>query len=240
MEHNNNVVCESKEIANVFGETFEHNSSSQNYSQEFRRYKVAKETNRINFTSDNNESYNCNFSMDELKKAINKSNDSAAGPDDMHYQVLKHLPEKTLKILLTLLNNIWTSGHFPEIWREATIIPIPKPNKNPKHPQNYRPISLTSSLCKTLERMIADRLSWYLETQNLFAEIQSGFRKQRSTIDHLVRLESFVREAFVNKEHVVTLFFDLEKAYDTAWKHGVLQDLHEMGLRGRLPIFIKN
>jgi len=43
--------------------------------------------------------------------------------------------------------------------------------------------------------------------------MQSGFRKQRSTTDNLVRLETFIREAFVQKQHAVAIFFDLEKAY---------------------------
>ena len=47
-----------------------------------------------------------------------------------------------------------------------------------------------------------------------------------STIDHLVRLESFIRDAFPNKQEVVSIFFYLEKAYDTTWKYGILRDLH--------------
>ena len=60
----------------------------------------------------------------------------------------------------------------------------------------------------------------------------------KSTIDHLVRLETFIRDAFLNKQEVVSIFFDLEKAYDTTWKYGILKDLHEAGLRGRMPVFI--
>ncbi len=58
------------------------------------------------------------------------------------------------------------------------------------------------------------------------------------TTDHLVRLESFVREAFVQRQHAVAVFFDLEKAYDATWKYGIMKDLHNAGLRGRLPTFI--
>ena len=65
---------------------------------------------------------------------------------------------------------------------------------------------------------------------------EAGFRKNYSTNDHLVRLESFIRDAFIKKEHCVAIFFfDLEKAYDTTWKHGIMKDLHDIGLRGRLP-----
>ena len=72
------------------------------------------------------------------------------------------------------------------------------------------------------------------------SDVQCGFRKNRSTVDHLVRFESFVREVFIKKEHVVAIFFDLEKAYDSTWKHGVLRDLHDFGFRGGLPCFISN
>ena len=139
-----------------------------------------------------------------------------------------------------MFNDIWQKGTFPEIWKEATIIPIPKPGKDHSNPQNYRPIALTSCLCKTLERMINDRLVWFLESNNLLTNIQSGFRHNRTTTDHLIKLENFIREGFIRNEHVVAIFFDLEKAYDTTWKHGILKDLHKMGLRGRLLHFISN
>ena len=65
-------------------------------------------------------------------------------------------------------------------------------------------------------------------------------RHQRSTNDHLVRLETFICEAFIKKEHLVAFFFDLERAYDTTWKYGIMNDLHEIGLKGRLPVFVQN
>ena len=86
---------------------------------------------------------------------------------------------------------------------------------------------------------------WCLESEGHLSDVQCGFRKNRSTVDHLVRFESFVREAFIKKEHVVAFFFfffffDLEKAYDTTWKHRILRDPHELRFRGRLPCFISS
>ena len=69
--------------------------------------------------------------------------------------------------------------------------------------------SLTASLS-----CINSRLVWYFERHNFITPAQSGFRKQRSKTDHLVRLELFVREAFVQRQHAVAIFFDLEKAYE--------------------------
>ena len=197
-----------------------------------------RERNKLNFNSKETFAYNNKFSIDELKNSLEKSKDTSAGPDEIHYQLLKHLPEKTLQILLDIFNYIFSTGNFPDSWREATIIPVPKPGKDHTDPANYRPIALTSCVCKTMERMINDRLVWYLETNNILSPYQNGFRQHRSTIDQLVRLETYIREGFIKRQHVVAVFFDLEKAYDTTWKGGIMQDLHSAGLRGRLPIFI--
>jgi len=69
-------------------------------------------------------------------------------------------------------------------------------------------------------------------------EYQSGFQQNQSTTDQLVRLESYIHEAVVRREHVVSVFFDLEKAFDTTCKSGILHDLNEAGIRGGLPDFI--
>ena len=73
---------------------------------------------------------------------------------------------------------------------------VPKPGKDTSDPSNYRQIALTSCICKVMERMINSRLVWYLERNKLISSMQCGFRKQRNTTDHLVRLESSAREAF--------------------------------------------
>ena len=120
------------------------------------------------------------------------------------------------------------------------MVPIPKPNRDLSDPTNYRLIALTSCLCKTMERMVNDRLVWVLESKKLISLFQCGFRKDHSTIDHLVLLEHFIREAFAKKKQVLAVFFYLEKTYDITWKHGILTDLFDLEFRGRLPTFIQN
>ena len=234
-------IYESKEeIANILGRTFKSNSSSVNYNPQFKRHKQETEMEELNFETDTNENYNLPFTISELENSLQNAHDSAAGADEVHYQLLKHLPRISLQTLLNIFNRIWEEGTFPESWTKATIIPIPKPNRDHTNPTNYRPIALTSCLCKTMERMINNRLNFYLESNNIISEHQSGFRKNRSTTDQLVSLESYIRNAFVKKQHVVAIFFDLEKAYDTTWKHGILKDIHKIGLKGNLPKFISN
>ncbi|GFO29714.1 Pol-like protein [Plakobranchus ocellatus] len=173
--------------------------------------------------------------MAELKNSIVKSNESAAGPDGVYYQFLRHLPNPACILFsnsLITFNNIWTTGDISPSWREASVVPIPKPGKDPSDPSNYRPIALTSCLCKTLERMVNDRLVHVLESRSLLSNVQCGFRK-----DHLVRLETFIKKAFARKKQVLAVFFELEKAYDTTWRQRIYTEpaLH---LDGQ-PILVK-
>ena len=85
--------------------------------------------------------------------------------------------------------------------------------------------------------MINLRLTWFLESNNLLSNLQTGFRAKRSIIDQIVCIETLIREVFIKKEHLVAVLFDLEKAYDTTWPYSILKDL---GLPSRLPIFIKH
>ena len=80
------------DIADTLVETFCHNSSSFKYSESFRKIKTEQEKIKLNFKSQNNKDFN----LDELVEAIQLSHDSATGPDEIHYQMLKHLPENSL------------------------------------------------------------------------------------------------------------------------------------------------
>jgi hypothetical protein len=55
---------------------------------------------------------------------LDKAHDTACGPDDIHYQLLKHLPESALQVLLDLMNDIWETGDLPSIWKLANVIPM--------------------------------------------------------------------------------------------------------------------
>ena len=69
----------------------------------------------------NHEKYNVPFTASELLDALHKSHDTAAGPVDIHYQILKHLPDNALETLLNILNDIWITGKFPKDWSKASI-----------------------------------------------------------------------------------------------------------------------
>ena len=173
IEKNGKRITQPRDIANTIGEAISFNSSSAHFSSKFQPIKNRQERHPLIFQSDNTEPYNQPFSMDELRTALDKAHDTAPGPDEIHYQILKHLPEASLQCLLKVFKSVWETGEFPPSWREATITPIAKPGNDSKDPNNYRPIALASCVCKTMERMINDRLVWYLESSSLITEAQN-------------------------------------------------------------------
>ncbi len=127
---------------------------------------------------------------------------------------------------------------FPRTWREAIIIPIPKDGKDRTKPSTYRPISPHKLYMQTsgANGEYAFGLAPGAEKPT-YTHPMLVFRKNRSTMDHLVTLTTQISTAFVLRQHLVAIFFDIEKAYDTTWRYGILRTIHSWGLRGRLPLF---
>ena len=235
------VLTTPPEISECFGRRLAETSCNGSYDEAFRVLKEQNETIPLTFNPrDSGEVYNDPFSLWELSSAILESRDGSPGIDTVHNAFLRNLPKEALPQMLRSLNQIWSEGSFPAPWRESIVVPILKQGKDRSDPNNYRPISLTSCVCKVMERMVNRRLVWWLERRNLLSDIQCGFRRGRSTSDHLVRTDNFIQEAFLLRQNVIGVFFDLEKAYDRVWRYKILKTLDEWGFRGNLPIFVKN
>lgn len=241
VSQNNAVYTSPEDIANCLANHFASVSATSSYSHTFQTIKTQIETHHLSFESQNNEIYNQLFSYSELTLCItNYIKNTAPGPDDIHPFMIKNLPEQGLIQMLNIYNHIWSSHQFPSTWSQAIIVPILKPNKESHSPTNYRPISLTCVLCKILEKMVSKRLLWFIETNNLLSSYQSGFRKKRSTSDHLLDLQQDILTAFHGGNKLYSIFFDMEKAYDKAWRYKILQKIQSLGIRGHLAFFIKN
>ena len=153
--------------------------------------------------------------------------------------MLKQLPHETKIELLKLINVSWERGEVPPAWKLATIIPIKKPLKDKLDPQSYRPISLTSCICKTMETMIANRLSPFLEKNYLISNTQSGFRPGRSTLDQCTRLQSEVNMAFMERKVLIATYLDIEKAFYLMWSTRTLMQLQKHGITGKMFQWIR-
>ena len=231
-------VADPQVVADSFADHFA-NVSKKDENKPYANHRSQQEQQAIDFTTQREEVYNLPFNKEEFDSVLSRCNESAPGPDDIPYALIKQAPEDTKIFILSILNRIYKEHIFPTVWELAKILPFAKPAKDTSIAGNYRPIALTSCLCKIMEKMVNDRLVWYLEREKYLSPAQCGFRRMRSTSDVLIRLESSICEAFASKKHHVTIFFDIEKAYDTAWRYGILKILYECKLRGDLPLFIQ-
>ena len=238
--YNGTKIHNSKDISNIIGRHLESIGNSLNMNDYFKIKKLNAEKIIINFETSQELVYNESFTIADFEMALDSCNNSAPGKDNISFEMIKNLNIKAKIYLLQFYNYLWKRGLFPKAWRHAIVIPIVKPGKDPSLPTNYRPISLTSCLCKLIEKMVNTRLMWYMEENNILSPTQSGARKNRSTLDSLASLENQIKEGFLVKKMTVAVFFDIEKAYDTTWRYSILRCMYNNKLRGALPIFIQN
>ena len=186
-----------------------------------------------------NHPYNRPFTLTELEDAINRTGNTAPGPDQIHYHFFKHLGQKGKMFLLKALNHTFTTHTYPESWFHAHIIPIPKPQKPTTQPSSYRPISLTNTIHKIFERIIKHRLLYIIHNRNLISPDQCGFLPGKSTTDNLVKITADIRNSISSGKATTALFLDLKNAYDTLNIAPLLQ-LLQQNVSGHLLHYLNN
>ena len=115
-----------------------------------------------------------------------------------------------------------------------------KPDKPVNLTTSHRPSSLISSIMKLFERVIEQRLRSHLEDIGFINKHQSGFRRAKSTDDHLFRLSQSIMEIFNRGEHVVAAFLDVEKAFDNVWHNGLRYKIFQLGLPTKMTRWLSD
>jgi hypothetical protein len=128
----------------------------------------------------------------------------------------------------------------PNIWKKAKIIMILKKDKPPDEVSSYRPISLQNCIAKWLEKIINTKIQAWAEKEKVLPESQSGFRKKRSTQDHILRINQSIISGFNKKEITGAIFFDLEKAFDKTSHSGIIKKMKKHGLKTSFVNWIKS
>lgn len=139
--------------------------------------------------------------------------DKSPGPDGLHPAILKVIAPVIAPPLTHLFNLTLEKGTIPDDWKTATVIPIHK-GQDISRVTNYRPVSLTSILSKTLERMIRNHISSHLMRHKLLNPAQHGFIKGRSCLTNLLRTLDEVTAALDRGSEVRIGYLDFAKAFD--------------------------
>ena len=170
----------------------------------------------------------------EVQKLLERVKETKSpGPDELHPKFVK----ETAKVLTTPISILFrkslAEGKLPDTWKVANITPIHK--KGPKHQvNNYRPISLTSILCKILERLIRKELMDHMESNNLFTKHQHGFRKGHSCVTQLIEVIDDWTNELDKYNSVDTIYLDFQKAFDTVPHKRLMEKLKGYGISGTL------
>ena len=173
--------------------------------------------------------------VDEIK-SINK--DKSCGPDEIEIKMLQELIDFVADPIANLLKKSFDQGALPNDWREAIVTPVFK--KGAKNiAVNYRPISLTSILCKILESIIKKQIVKHFIDEKLFANEQHGFIKGRSVTTQLLKFLDKCIQIYATGGAVDVIYLDFAKAFDTVPHKRLIAKLEAYGIHGKVLNWIK-
>ena len=158
---------------------------------------------------------NINCSVNEVRRLLLKLKpNKSTGPDNVAPCVLRECGSELPPSLAHILNKLFSSGLLPNEWECADIRPLHKKGSKSLK-ENYRPISLTSIVCKIGEKIVFDRLHKFWQETGLIYNNQFGFLKGRSTVTQLLSsLNDWAKSRNLSRPTDV-VFLDLAKAFDS-------------------------
>lgn len=231
----NQLLVSNVAKANVLAETFANSHNNELAGDPGTTAEVNRSIRQIAEINDINDDPGTLCKPSEIKSIIRRLKArKAPGPDGVRNVMLKHLPRKGLVFLCKIFNACLKHVYFPDAWKDATVVAIPKPNKDITLPSNYRPISLLSSLSKILERIILKRLNIHLDRNPIIPNEQFGFKPGHSTCHQLLRVTNNIKEGFSAGKSTGMVLLDVEKAYDSVWQDATVHKLY----RSNCPLYL--
>jgi len=168
---------------------------------------------------------------DECRSVILKLKNKTYDSSSLPVFLLKKFCQFFVPPLVTLINQSFETGEFPNMLKTARVTPVFKAGDR-AHVTNYRPISVLPVIGKIFEKCIASRLTCYISRFSLISPTQYGFLRGKSTVDAMVKLTGLLYESLNQKNHALGLFVDLRRAFDTVNHSILLEKLRYYGLRG--------
>ncbi|PIC15799.1 hypothetical protein B9Z55_022637 [Caenorhabditis nigoni] len=177
---------------------------------------------------------------DEVYKRICAAKSSCSDTsDEVPFKFIKLIAPLISSALAQFFNLTMMKGCVPSRWKSSIIIPLPKKSK-PTNPVDYRPISLTSHLCRLYERCILSRLASYLDERQFWSMNQHGFRAKKSTVTNMMETLNDWTNIIENKGQVDVIYLDFSKAFDKIPHDRLLNKLLQLKLNAHLLMWIDN
>ena len=170
-----------------------------------------------------------------LKLLQNLNPNKAQGPDNIPPWILQSCAEEIAPVLQDLFQDSIDQGHLPTQWRKANICAIFKKGDK-SQPENYRPVSLTSVVCKMLEHIVHSHIMKHFEVNNLLVDSQHGFRAKRSRETQLLQTVHDLTSSFEKNNTTHMAILDFSKAFDKVPHERLLTKLRHYGIHGNLLV----
>jgi len=242
----NEPVFDSNSKCDILKETFfgGNHIANEEFDEEFKRTveeKYEEILKRVSQAESDN-FLDREITEDEVEASLQKlENGKAPGPDNIFTDLLKKSNGPLLRAITAIFQKSFATGQLPQLWKMANVKFLQKPGKSTYYKaSSYRPISLTSTLGKCLERVVNTRLYSYAEHNQLLDNEQDGFRERRGTTQALLRLVEDIANGFNKSELTAAIFVDMEKAFDTVWRRGLMVKLNNLGTNGKTWCWIND
>nr|CAD2163913.1 unnamed protein product [Meloidogyne enterolobii] len=228
---NNQLIFSNQIKSNILADQFSSVFSNHNFSSQTFSF-----SNHFPLTTIQTISIDPQIVFDIISRLDNSNNTSPDGVPNIFYKKCRD----TLVIPLThIFSMSILNSKIPSIWKKAIINPIPK-KTNPQYPIDFRPISLLCSSSKILEKIIANELQSFIESNKILPACQHGFRKAHSVSTQLLEVMDDFTYALENKNSIDTIYFDLAKAFDTVPHSLLVSKLYKMGIQGNILSWIND
>ena len=133
--------------------------------------------------------------------------------------------------LYFIFRAIFELGIYPDEWKESITVVLRKPGKpSYEEPKAYRPIALLNTLGKLFSSIVADELSYFCESRNLFPPTQFGGRPARTTSDSMLLMTNAIKDAWRTKKVASVLFLDVQGAFPNVVKEMLIHNMRSRGV----------
>ena len=231
----NELLSDEKRIADCFNDFF---SSIAN------KLSAELPSSRSPFSMHSASNFNHTFHLNnttplECDNIIKNLKNTKTKLNELPVDLFKRVRSSILCPISKLINSIFSTGIYPMAFKTSRITPIYKKG-DPKDPSNYRPISCLPYLSKVVEKCVAARLKDYFHQTSMISLRQYGFQKSKSTVDALINFTENIYQSLNNREHNLSIFVDMSKAFDTVSHEILISKMEMYGIKQVNLAFFKN
>ena len=230
---NDIMIHDEKKLCELMNSYF--NEIGQNLAQGIQ----SSITDPFDYLPQNNSNSFFFFETDanEIETLVLKFNNKKTSVDKLPIHVLKVIIPLLAPTLAKLFNESIHTGTFPEALKTGCVIPLYKSGSRSIR-SNYRPITTLSVFSKIFEKLVHKRMISFIKRYKIISDNQFGFQENKCTADAILEFLDNAYESLNNRKHLLTIFLDFSKAFDTISIDILMNKLEHYGFRNQIKSWL--